>query len=396
MLLCAAGAVAQTTHVVTTWAGIPAAIASANPGDVLLLPNTGTPGTDYGPFTLDKPLTIRGSGCRIGSSQQQGGTGPVSVLLSAGERAHLEGLDLTHGHSTFGNVGTQLDVQGGTVTVHDCSIAYGVEHAVRIDQAAVVFDHCTITAFGFLGAGAGIAANGAQVTVRDTVVTGADAAQSPSPLPFQPAMAAALLWPGTSLHAERSTFLGGNHAQTIFSDLGAPGIQITSLGANVHLAEVTAIGGNSNSSIGGAGIDNAGPIACRIWQTTLQGGQPGGQASTGTPPVADTMTRLAITPALQRGQTSTFVVDGAPGAAYGILLAFDAAPSLLQGIVEPIWLQANAPLFSGALDGSGQNVVQVPIPNLTATLEVHVWFQAVSGVTWPAFHVSTLAGGRVR
>lgn len=394
VLCTASAAFAQTTHIVTTWGGIPAAIAAASPGDLILLPNTGTPGTDYGPFTLDKPLSIVGNGCRIGSSQQQGGVGPVSVVLAAGERALLEGLDLTQGHSPFGNIGTQLQIQGGTVAVQRCAIAYGVEHAVRVDQATVLFDTCTITAFGFLGAGAGIAAGISKLTVRDCVVTGADAAQSPSPVPFQPAQPGALLWPGAAMHAERSTFRGGSHAQTIFAGDGAPGIQ-SELLASGWLADVTAIGGDSTQGSGGAGHANNGIIGWRSGQTTLVGGHPGGQPHTGQAPIQSTMARLAITPPLQRGAVSTFTVTAGPGHGYGVLFAFDSAPSPVLGIFEPTWLLASAALFGGALDASGQAVIPIAVPALPPGIEVQVWFQAISGPAWLQVHVSTLAGGRV-
>lgn len=89
-------------------------------------------------------------------------------------------------------------------------------------------------------------------------------------------------------------------------------------------------------------------------------------------------------------------VAGTAGAPYGILFAFDAAPSAVLGVVEPCWLVASAPFVGGLLDAQGRAGIAVSLPDLPALQHAQAWLQAMSGTWWPSLHVSTLAGGRVQ
>jgi len=98
-------------------AGLRAAIGTAAPGDTITFECSGTvtlTATGGGPISIDKNLTIDGSGQSVTIS----GGGSVGVVeISTGVTVMLKGLTISNGHSDVGGYGGVLN--NGTLTVVD-------------------------------------------------------------------------------------------------------------------------------------------------------------------------------------------------------------------------------------------------------------------------------------
>src|SRR5262245_48125392 len=401
-LVVVSGARAQTTWTVTQQNGVQAAIAAAAPGDVILLPNTGG-FPDYTPFTVDKGVTIRGNGCRVGWPLGASTTYDLTILVPAGERAHLDGLDLTWSQHSFGNFGMRLVHNGGVLSVQRCNVLYVGGDAVLVAAGAVVFQSCSLHAqrlsgYPTLGTAAGLLVQGGDVTVRDSSVRGLDAGffwfgpVHMVPMPAHPGADVA----GGSMHAERSTFVGGSGIITSLTFLaGACGLR-TSGSAAVWLGDCTLVGGSTSGVfLGGPALCNNGSTTAQLANVTLSPGWPSAPPSTGSANPAAPLIRLALTPAFQRGATSTLSFAGEPGALFVLGLALDSAPTLHPFLVEPVWIVNNVAVALGLLDAAGGATLAVAVP-ATASLEHQlVWCQAVSGFGLP-LHASTIAGGLIQ
>lgn len=120
------------------------AILAVKPGGVIELP----PGRHSDPLILDKPITIR---------RAPDANGPVYVIaeLAAAVRARadnvrLSGLTLMHPHRNAR--GPLVQVESGTLAMHDCTLdAHGGE-AIRVDSGASLnLAACRIRDVGFYG-----------------------------------------------------------------------------------------------------------------------------------------------------------------------------------------------------------------------------------------------------
>jgi hypothetical protein len=385
-VLFAAPMMAQATWTVTSPTGVQAAIDAASPGDIILLPNTGGV-VDYECFGVVKGVTIRGNGCRIGASSSASASFFVFVDVPPGQRAHLDGLDFGYGfHPQFGNVGTTLQVTGGTLTVQRCALRQRVVTAATVANCRVVFEHCSIHAEGGGYPGQGINAANARITLHDCSVTGADATASVISLSAQPAVQLV----DSSLHAERTSFRGGNNA--LSGRDAADGIVM--LGSSrMWLADCTVAGGNNSFGSGKPALRNTTGIAAEVANTTLQAGTPGSLAVVG--PVATApLVRLALAPSFQRGTTSTLTFQGSPGALYGLWLALDSTASLVPEFVEPIWFVGGIPVAWGLLDATGAASYPVVVPDVPVLQYATAWCQAVGGSSLP-LRASTVAGGMI-
>jgi hypothetical protein len=395
---CLLGAIgplaAQTVWNVTSPLGIQPAIAAASPGDILVLTASGGL-PDYAPFTLDKGLTIRGNGAKVGYSPGWPGGTPfaIDIQVPAGQVAHLVEVDCSYGYSPFGSLGCSIVVQGGSARFEQCTMRRGNGTALSIAQSDVVVVGGSITGFNNVGAGPGLSANQSRVTLRDVAVTGASATCQPvvgcaQPSPAQPAARLT----DTTLHAERTTFVGGNH-NAGFSDVPAPGIAASN--SPLWLAGCTVTGGSS-ASIGATALVNTGTITAELRNTTLIGGTPGGASSSG-PLVTAPLLQLTQSSPWLRGAVTTLAFQGEPATVFGLWLAPEPGGTVTPPVPEPLYVLGGAPVVVGLLDSSGAASLPITVPNVLSLQHVPQWIQAVQ-VTLPGFAVraSTIAGGIIR
>lgn len=380
---------AQSTWTVTSPTGVQAAIDAASPGDIILLPNTGGV-VDYECFSVAKGVTIRGNGCRIGARSAASTLTALVVSVPSGQRAHLDGLDLGYGwHPQFGNVGTTLQVYGGTLTVQRCALRQRALSAANIADADVGFENCTIWAEAGGYPGQGINAANARIELHDCSVRGAGATVVMFGLGGQPA----LYLVNSSVHAERTTIQGGGNTYPNVGISAAEGIVMTGA-SRMWLADCAVVGGSSSFAGGMPALSNNTTTAVEVANTTLQAGAPGGTAVFGPVTPAPLM-RLALAPDFQRGTTSTFTFQGQPNALYGLVIALDTAASFVPRIVEPIWFVNGIPIVSGLLDGNGAATHAVAVPNVPALQYATIWGQAIGGNSLP-LRASTAIGGMIR
>lgn len=396
-LALATPSLAQTYWRVLSRTGIQDAITAASPGDVILLVNN--PGSSLSPeytgFTLDKGLTIRGDGASIGMSAQMPGTLGITVAVPPGQVAHLENLDCTYSYTPYGSVGTAISVQTGTVRIEQCTLlCSGGVPALSIANADVAVVRSTITGTSqFFTSAEGVSATNSIVTFADCVITGANSLCTPYSgcavgTPAKPAVVAT----GSSLHAERTTFVGGNHAAA-FAGNGANAIEATN--CSLWLAQCSLTGGSSTNGTGGTALANIGSVLAQLQGTTLLAGMPGGSAGSGPIDPSAELVRLELVPPFQRGATSTLTVRGMGNAPWGIWLALDSAGSFVTVVEEPVWVVLGAPIDGGWLDAAGTANFAVAVPSVPALAHRTVWFQALSGSHLP-LHATTIAGGVIR
>lgn len=399
-LVSAAAATAQTTWTVTQPGGVQAAIQNAAPGDIIVLPNTGG-SPDYDPFIVNKGVTIRGNNSRIGWPV---GSAPalaheIAVTVPAGQRAHLDGLDLRYSIDGGANIGTRLVVSGGVVTVDRCSILRRLNAAAVLTNAVVVFQSCWIVADALSIGGRGIDAQGSHVTLRDCVVRGSNRALliiGAHLFPW-PAQAGAFV-AGGALHAERTSFTGGSDVALPYGmppSAGACGVAVST--ASVWLSDSTITGGSGSGaagSVGAVALCNNSAASIYVANTTLVAGLFGGSPYSGSVNAAEPLVRLSIAPPWQRGVTSTMTCRGAANNLFLLGVALDSAPAFHPFAFEPLWCVTNVPVTIGLLDATGVATFTVAVPAAPSLQYATVWCQAVGGPGMP-LHASTLAGGMI-
>ena len=388
--LLAALASAQAASSQTTWNVVPpdiqSAVNQANPGDTLVLAAGG-----YYPFTLNKGLTIVGTNTPVGYGPGSPTPAGIHIQVPVGQVANLIGIDCTYSYSPYGSIGTAVQVLGGSVRFDSCTLRSGVTNALEANNATVVVTGSTITAVGSIGTGNGIYATNSSITLRDCVVRGADSAcMAPLGCLYgtYPAKQAVNL-DGSTLHAERTTFVGGSQGWGPVG--GAAGVQ-AGPGSSVWLANCTLTGGNTGQ--GGTALVNNGLVA-DLLNTTLNPGSPGGSASSGPVNTAAPLLQAALAPIWMRGATSTLTLTGSQGAPFALFLT-PAATALTTAVVsEPVWFVNAVSINGGLLDTVGVASFSISVPNVPALQHASVWCQAISGFTLP-LRASTIAGGVVR
>lgn len=390
---------AQAVWNVTSPTGIQAAIAAASPGDIIVLtPSGGFP--DYEPFTLNKGVTIRGNGARVGPSPTLAWPGTtITIAIPAGEIAHLDQVDCSYGFQTAAfTIGCPIIISGGGVRIDRC-VMRAFPATLTITGGDVVLHSSTMTTVPNLIALPyhGLVATGGSITLRDCWVEGSAGGCNPQTGcggPWGNLMAGtAAVVSNAVLHAERTTFVGGNHPTTQFTNNGGHGIDATN--STVRLAHCTVRGGSSLAGNGGNALTNNSAIVADLRQTGLFPGAPTGSASTGPVNLAAPLTSLELQPVWTRGQASTLAVRGDAHALHGLWIVTVPSPSVSPLVVEPIWSSGATPVAFGILDASGQTTLLVAVPALASLLHTPVWCQAVSGTALP-LRASTIAGGVVR
>ncbi len=388
VIFSAVPACAQTIWKVVSGAGLPTAIAAASPGDVLLLNPGGLQSFEFEPFILNKGLTIRGNGSRPGYNPSY--NYQVKLKIPPGETAHLEDLRFDSNYSPYGNLGTPVLVESGTVRFESCLITFGNGTSLTLRDANVTLADCTILGRGNIGSGPGIHATRSVLALRDSQVTGADAALHPGG--WQGIASPAIVLRSSSLHAERSSLRGGSHGTQSFAGDGAPALDAA--GSKAWLADCSLTGGSSTQGVGAPAIVNTSVVPIAMRSATLIAGN-GAVKSTGPINPAAPLIRLALAPAWQRGVTSVLSLSGDSTASFGLWYAINEAAVLLPLVAEPVSSVGAISITGGVLDASGNASISIPVPNISLLQHTTVWFQAGS-VSGSQVRVSTLAGGVVR
>lgn len=389
-LLVSAAVTAQTVWNVTAPNGIQAVIAAASPGDVIVLTSVGG-FPDYHPFNLNKGVTIRGNGARIGNAPGAAQDW-LDVQVPAGQVAHVEQVDTSYSYAgPLGSTGCTVYVHGGSVRFEQCTLR--ATRPLQALNSTVVVSGGTVTGIGNGSNYPAIEATDSHVTLRDCAVVGAPPTCSfpacTTHYAAQPALAAF----HSTIHAERVQFTGGAHNVTSFAGNGAPAAEV--IASTVRLADCTLTGGASNSGTGGAGLMNSNPIAAELRNTALVGGTPGGLASLGPINPNAPLLRLALAPAWLRGATSVLTCSGDANTLFALALAPDVTPANVPVVVEPVWFVTGAAVVAGVLDPAGTAILPIAVPNVPSLQHLTVWCQAVSGNALP-LRASTLAGGAVQ
>jgi len=341
---------AQTSWVVTPGnpTNLQTAIDQASAGDEILV-QAGT----YNMFSLNKGLTVR--------AVQPGTVFLVDVsffnLISipAGEHAHLVGLD-----------GPDMFIIGqGTTTVEDSRwSSQGIVITVGFGPAH--FERCVIEAQPFfVGAQACVTVSGT-LTAVDTVIRGASGGVTGTTSPALDLQSGTLI--GTALTLEGGT--GSFSSSAIVADSASV----------IRLSDSIVTGGGATCSISGGDAECVRctvSAPCNVQPGTMLGMWASGGVTRGQPYVLDF-----------RGEPNEFV------------LVFGSNEVDLFHSVDlqlPFLLSAPGCFAATALmtDGSGHASVTWQLPNATLPPAVGLWFQGVSGSSFP-LATSTVVGGMVR
>jgi len=385
-------ATAQTTWTVTSATGIPAAIQAASPGDVIQLVASVAP---YEPFALDKGITLRGDGARIGYWPGFS-TFSISVAVPPGQVAHIEDIDLTSAYSPYGGGSCQVNVSSGTVRFEQTAFGTGNGPALQVLAGDVVFLDCTATAWVDVLPDAPIVVNGGSLTMSGCSVTAThDACHPVGCFVGQVGASPALSANGGSVHAQFCTFTGGDHTG-VGGAVGDGASAVAVSGASATFAACTFVGGDSANGAGGAALSNTGPNPLALRGAVLQPGAPGGAASQGLADLNAPLVTLQVNPAWTVGATSTLTVTGTTSAPFAVFYAPDTAPTSGAPLVpEPIWATTGFNIRSGLLDATGSGASALAIPNVTALTGHTLLLQAFSLAT-STVNGSTPIGGLIR
>jgi hypothetical protein len=345
----------------------------------------------YGPFALNKGLTIRGNNARIDC---QGA--PIQFQIPAGQRADVERLLLVDGVLPIGNRGCPTRVTGGTVHFEDCQFSFGAGVTLDIAGADVILDRCTLTGFAStfgsqpVANGPAVQCGGGSLTLRDCTLQGAQSSCSSFGCGVAgfPATAGLRLTSGVA-QVERSVIQGGNSSPGV---AGGDGIAI--LGGVLRCSDSTLSGGNPQLGIGGQALRNQGGQVAELRNTQLLPGA-GAVASSGPNNPNASLLRMRLSPPWTRGVTSTLTVAGAAGDFYLIYLAPDTSPVVVSPVIEPVWASTGTFVHGGVLSAAGSDAVAVAVPNVPALQHLPFSVQAFGG-TSPPLRASTVAGGIVR
>lgn len=367
---------------------IQAVINQASPGDVLVLTPTGS-SVDYRGFTLDKGLTIRGNGAKIGGTA--GGTSAdyaIAIAVPSGQVAHIDHIDTSYSYAPWGTVGCRVVVTSGSVRFEDCLLRS--DSALKISNAQVVVTGGSVIGWTTPNPGTfAIEATNSHLSVRHCLVTGNGSSCSyPFCSTVRPARTA-ITAIGSVLHMEGVTVQGGSQQGSLASP-GAPAVDLQS--SIAYFTDCSLTGGNG--TVGAAALVNNG-VAAELRNTTLTGGSPGGQASSGLVVVNNALTALEIAPPWQRGVTSFMTISAEPSAPFVLFFTPATASGTLSLVVEPVWDAGAVACVYGVLDPQGLAVLSLPLPNNPAIQHATLWFQVASGSSFP-LRASTIAGGVVR
>lgn len=371
---------AQTVWNVPSGTSVDAAIALAQPGDVLVLSGS------YPPFTLDKGLTLRGPA----TIQRLNGFVNIRrtrLTIPAGQRAHLSELSFERTYTALGPSSHEVDVSGDA-SFDGCTFEVrGLPRGFEVTAGNVSLQRCSIEA----RSGDAFVLLGGVASLTDCSVS----VQNPSDeLP-----APAVVVEGGTLVASRLQATGGTGViSNITLVPGQPALRQTAGAAWITDSVLT--GGAPSVffqvTAAGPGIEGAGGVTIARTQVVAGGTNPSGP-STGFS-IAPELVGIASSAELVRGTTVDVVAT--PGTA-GLLLGMGASFSLASAqtplVPQPLF-GAPGPIVPVLLTVpiSGQPVtLTVAVPNLPALAGQSFWFQACE-LTPAGLQGSAVVGGVVR
>lgn len=352
------------------FATLPAAVAAAGDGDVLLVRD----GFYSNLALMGKALTLVAE--PLGQSGEHQIAGVRITDLPAGKTVTLRGFRLVRNPFDFtSESAVHLENNAGTVVLEDCLVTpensptSGTLRA--IDSAAVFVTRSQV-----------IGNNG----VTPFIVP---------PLPPR----SAILASGSNLYVHRSTLVGGTAAPGLFPSEfspggpgqdGAPAVHLTDGRLLVAGGTVTGGKGGNNASNGTdcIGAGDGGPAIAMLGthprlvllaDTSLVGGLPGnaaGPCSSGAPgpqldqqagfvtQVPDVSHGVQLSSLVQEGNDATFTLDGEPGSIVKLLLSVDVASGLwVNNLKGALLVDLPFALFVlGELPPSGELEFPLTIP----------------------------------
>lgn len=363
----------QATHVVGP-GGLPQirdAVAIAAPGDIILV----HPGT-YAHFTANVGVTMRAlvPGTVIIEADPVY-FGPCltcflearTVLAPPAEQElHVVGFSFPNrvkGLSWY----TQLSIASGRVTLDNCGIS-GRVNPLRIEDATVHLQGCSISYIAFSSGAYGIRATNATLTAVDTSI--------------------GISGPFTNGHGvilEQSVLHGSHLTISTVSESA-----LLSIGSSVWISDSTISTYGPNDCAIDASASSTWLNRCTVTSTL------GSNCST----FASATSQLAVTrpDPLQAGATFTLDWQTEPN---GFVAVF-AGPKLATVnwgplLVQPSWLDHQTSFAAVLLlaDSNGAATVSWPIPAGPAITGLSLWLEGFSGWTLP-LQVSPVVGGIVR
>lgn len=349
-LALACQAAAQRTWNITAQ-DLPATVAAAAPGDVLLVSGTGF---FLQPLRIDKPLHIHGQpGARISSVAE------VAIEdIATGQAATLQNFE----------VAGDLAVRrcAGTVLLSNLRglITSGPQVLIDASLDAALANCRTI---------ATLRVNGSSLTVVDSQISAPSMSNrgigTPSP---------ALIAVNSYVRLSQSTLFGGNSDHPSAEPLPAAALDTTTL--RVSGADAGLVAGIRAGTPVSAVIGNGSMVLDPAATITPSGGAIGIGAGIGVTQRAHPTTSLVPT---ALGAVSTITLRGTPGHAGALLLGLPTLAATVPGVVGELRVAAPALLTIGQLDASGQLTASFPVPDLPLLRALPLRWQGITsdGVT---------------
>ncbi|MBL8755144.1 MAG: hypothetical protein JNK15_17705 [Planctomycetes bacterium] len=350
-LLALASAVsAQTTHLVGPggFAQIRDALAIAAPGDVLDV----QPGT-YAHFSATVGVTIRAQvpgtvlvefdpsltspGCASNPACALA-EGPTRLAPPAGQVVHCIGLEFRP--TVAGWARHRVVVGSGTATFDQCTLRTSELDALRVENARVHLQSCTVGSFGTGSGGCAISATSAALTAVDCAFTGAASASIPGP---------AVRLRTAQLQGNRVTLTGG--AQ-LFGGPAAAALDLDATSA-AWLGDAHLLSSNTGCAIVGGG---GGWLA----RTTISPGLP----TCGSLPFGTLVGIDSGTPLLA-GAPFAVAFRGAPNQIVAVFASAGLGHLPLPGLTDqPLTLDLGSTWLAAAVltDALGNAAVQWTLP----------------------------------
>lgn len=381
------------------YAQIDAAIAAAQPGDVVEVA-TGT----YASFTCTKAITITAA---VGATVQiecaiQFVTTTVGFVIAAGGFAKVQGLRFLNASYLLVQ---RVAVTAGCVAFENCYFegAYNGDCGLRVDGAAVWLRACRCSGHETLGPSsisgnvfpcAGLLATNAIVAAVDCEFAGGGLIATGLTSAGDGLRATASM-----VHLVRSVVIGGDSASLGCFYPNGHGLHVIN-GTGTWVVDSTLRGGSGpGCASGGDALRNAGTVPVHLTRVvTLPGvGTSGSGAAVFGPSVADTALGLAG-PTVDPRLGSPYRIDYRTNPNESILLFVSdgLVPAAPVVSVEPTWLVGVSPFVALLVaDAAGFASFQTTIPNAPSLRFVSLWLHAA---VWPSLplHVAPPIGGVVQ
>ncbi|MBK8096063.1 MAG: hypothetical protein IPK26_03100 [Planctomycetes bacterium] len=370
------------------YADIPSAIAAASVGDTIEVA-----AGNYGPFTLDKALTITAApGALVNIVPSAGGTSSNFLRPPSGTTARLVGLQFRNPWMYFA---AETRVERGTVWLQDCVCEgpqFSPSAGLSVTNATAVLERCIVAGFGLATGGVsdchGLSADHATVFASDCRFGGATTGV------FYGIAGAGIAANASTLHCVRCTVDGGN-GDPLCSFPAGQGI-LSQGGSTLWLADCAVRGGSSPCRPGGNGLEHSGPVPAQIARCTFLGGAgtPSGFGTVGPVTVAPLLGLGAATMPLQVGQPYRISYQTPANWPVVVLAATDLSPHPQPFLLQPALLPIAAARTFALLvaDSNGAAVLQTTVPANPALHHATVWLQAGSGLGVPLQTAPALGG----